>query len=90
MSEPSTCVGCIYAEWDRTASGRLHPGGKGRCLYFKRNPRDQRLPAAFNWMFLTPPVPHGGQINRRAEDGVDKGCAFWEGAAFVERDEDKP
>ena len=76
MSEPSTCVGCAYAEWERTNNGRLHPAGSGRCLYFKRNPRDQRLPAAFYWPFLTPPTLNGGWINRRAKDGVDKGCAF--------------
>lgn len=76
MSEPSTCVGCIYAEWGRTTSGRLHPSGNGRCLYFKRNPRDQRIPAAFYWSSLIPPMPSGGWINRRAKYGVDTGCAF--------------
>lgn len=76
MSEPSTCVGCIYAEWDRTASGSLHRSGDGRCRYLKENQMDYRLPAAFFWPFLTPPVPYGGRINRRAKDGVDKGCAF--------------
>jgi hypothetical protein len=76
MNEPSTCVGCIYAEWGRTTSGRLHPSGDGRCRYFKENTMHLRLPAAFFWPFLTPPVPYGGRINRRAKDGVDKGCAF--------------
>jgi hypothetical protein len=80
MSEPSTCVGCIHAEWERTTNGKLHPGGDGRCLYLKKKPMDLRLPASFFWPFLTPPVPHGGWINRRAKDGVDKGCAFKEEA----------
>jgi len=74
MSEPSTCVGCIYAEWDRTSNGKLHPSGDGNCLYLKNNPMDLRIPAAFYWT-IGRPSPAGGWINRR--DGVDKkGCAF--------------
>ena len=76
MNEPSTCVGCIYAEWDRTASGRLHPGGDGRCAYFSKNPMNIRLPAAFHWHILSPPVPHGGWINRRAKDCDIDWCHF--------------
>jgi hypothetical protein len=29
----SVCVGCKYATWSKTASGRRHPSGSGRCLY---------------------------------------------------------
>jgi len=76
MNEPSTCVGCIYAEWERTKSGRLHPSGDGLCRYFKEHQLDYRIPAAFFWPCLPTLVPHGGRINRRAKDGVDKGCAF--------------
>lgn len=27
------CVGCKFAEWDRTPSGRLDPSGNGKCGY---------------------------------------------------------
>lgn len=30
---PSTCAGCKFAEWDRTASGALHPKGAGKCRH---------------------------------------------------------
>ena len=28
-----TCKGCKYAEWVRTANGRLHPSGDGKCTF---------------------------------------------------------
>jgi hypothetical protein len=30
---PSTCAGCRFAEWNRTASGTLHPNGSGYCRH---------------------------------------------------------
>lgn len=35
-----------------------------------------RLPAAFHWHILSPPVPHGGWINRRAKDCDIDWCHF--------------
>lgn len=29
----AVCVGCVYANWDCTSAGRLHPSGLGRCTY---------------------------------------------------------
>ena len=29
----SVCVGCNHASWDKTASGRRHPDGGGKCLW---------------------------------------------------------
>lgn len=29
----SVCVGCLYARWGRTKSGRLHPSGDGKCMH---------------------------------------------------------
>lgn len=27
------CLGCMYADWDTTAAGRLHPDGAGQCTW---------------------------------------------------------
>ena len=32
MSEHQ-CLTCKFAEWKRTASGRLHPSGDGKCTW---------------------------------------------------------
>lgn len=29
----SPCVGCRFAEWERTANGKLHPDQSGRCTW---------------------------------------------------------
>lgn len=29
----SVCVGCAYASWDKTDTGRRHPYGGGKCLW---------------------------------------------------------
>jgi hypothetical protein len=65
-----TCVGCKYADWVTTASGRLHPSGYGRCTYVWKAPA---LPQAF-W-FLTEPRLSAGYISRR-EDLADH-CVYW-------------
>jgi len=31
IAEKSTCIGCRFALWERTRSGRLHPDGNGTC-----------------------------------------------------------
>jgi len=60
-----TCIGCKYAEWDKTKAGRLHPSGDGRCKYKIVMPV---IPAAFSWLGLgNPPHPLGGHISRRKE-----------------------
>jgi hypothetical protein len=30
---PTPCAGCKWADWKRTASGRLHPDGEGQCTH---------------------------------------------------------
>lgn len=59
----TTCNGCVLAEWERTKTGRLHPGKQGRCKYFETAKLDLRLPAAFWWSF-NEPRPTGGRIER--------------------------
>jgi hypothetical protein len=29
----SVCATCRFAQWDKTANGRRHPNGAGRCTY---------------------------------------------------------
>ena len=29
----SLCATCKFAEWDKTANGRRHPNGNGRCTF---------------------------------------------------------
>ena len=62
----NVCTTCRFAEWQTTASGRLHPSGDGRCKW--ELPR-VNLPVAF-YFFGTPdkhslPRPSGGYINRK-------------------------
>ena len=38
------CNGCRFANWDKTASGKLHPSGYGRCAYTA----DYAVPASHN------------------------------------------
>ena len=56
------CTECKYAAWRVTAIGRLHPSGDGRCKYPFKIPE---LPKAFYWLYVGPPEPCGGAINRR-------------------------
>ena len=65
-----SCVGCKYAEWDKTASGRLHPSGGGRCTYpFKIPPLPQSM------YFISTPMACGGNINRKSE--LPDHCAYY-------------
>jgi hypothetical protein len=56
------CLGCKYAEWDRSKNGNLHPSGNGRCGFPYKVPQ---LPASMYWIMYEVPKPHGGFINRR-------------------------
>ncbi len=59
-----SCLHCKYAEWNKTASGRLSPSGDGKCTYEYRIPQ---LPASMYWTGRSDPVPCGGYINRKNE-----------------------
>ena len=56
-----SCVGCKYADWNRTEAGRLHPSGDGRCEYPWTQPP---LPASMYWISRAP-TPSGGHISRK-------------------------
>lgn len=72
-----TCMGCKFAQWDRTAAGKLHPSGQGRCGYKYKLPP---LPGAFYWATYSggEPRPHGGFINRRKD--LDDHCTHYQRA----------
>lgn len=59
-----SCNGCKYADWQRTANGRLHPNGEGVCTAIVVLPR---LPVAMYWPGKHDPKPYGGTISRRLE-----------------------
>lgn len=58
------CTHCKHAEWLRTAAGKLHPSGDGRCRYPWKMPA---LPASMYWIGGRSDSPCGGHINRRKE-----------------------
>ena len=71
----TTCLGCRYADWKRTKSGRLHSSGDGRCSFEIVIPV---LPLAFYWVG-SPPKPTCGFIDRRRT--YDNHCAYYQPAA---------
>jgi hypothetical protein len=60
------CETCKFAEWKRTANGRLHPDKSGKCTRLIAHPLDFRVPAAFYWHSV--PNPLGGYIQRGEKD----------------------
>ena len=79
MNENTQCVGCRYAAWQKTASGRLHPNGQGKCERLKLHPIDMRIPAAFYWVGPAP-APSGGHIERRR--ALANRCIFKDGSGM--------
>ena len=59
-----TCIGCRYAEWDKTKSGKFHPSGNGKCAFPYKIPP---LPIAFYYISAGAPIPSGGYINRKEQ-----------------------
>jgi len=68
------CTDCKHANWKRTATGRLHPSGAGRCMFPWKMPP---LPGAFYW--LSGQTPCGGHIDRKRE--LKDHCAYYTRAA---------
>lgn len=65
------CMNCKYAEWSKTATGKLHPSGDGRCKYPYKVPD---LPLSMYWVGNAP-TPNGGAINRKQE--LSGHCAYF-------------
>lgn len=67
------CMTCKFADWKRTAAGRLHPDGQGRCRW---QMPEITLPKAFYYVgYHSTPKPSGGQIERKHDD--ERECAAW-------------
>jgi hypothetical protein len=41
-----SCLGCRFADWQRTRTGRLHPSGDGQCTFVVKVPA---LPLSMRW-----------------------------------------
>lgn len=69
------CTHCKHAVWQKTAAGRLHPSGAGKCGYEVKLPK---LPPSMWWSgtISGAPRPRGGQINRRID--LPEHCVFFE------------
>lgn len=64
------CMGCKYAEWERTVVGRLHPNGEGRCTCPYKIPP---LPASMYWIGSP---SYGGCFIKRKETFKDH-CSYY-------------
>lgn len=79
MSKNTQCLGCRYANWQKTATGRLHPNGQGKCERLRAHPLDLRLPASFYWLSGSP-MPAGGHIERNHP--LREKCIFKDGSGM--------
>ncbi len=61
------CEDCKFADWKRTANGRLHPDKSGRCTFEVVIPA---LPRSRYWQSRGP-VPSGGYIERGKLDEIE-------------------
>lgn len=72
------CPSCRFADWKRTANGRLHPDGYGMCLW---TPPHIPTPAVWGWPLSStsrqPPRPMGGTIGRNPVTPITT-CETWE------------
>jgi hypothetical protein len=68
------CTHCAHAAWAKTAAGKMHPSGDGRCTYIVKIPP---LPACMGWGpgHRESPTPYGGYINRR--EPLKSHCVYW-------------
>lgn len=69
-----TCIKCRHANWKKTAKGKLHPSGDGRCEYKYFVPA---LPNSMYWLYWlgSGVIPLGGIINRKKE--YNKDCPYY-------------
>lgn len=74
----NTCVNCRFAAWDRTAKGRLHPDGSGRCTW---QMPEIKIPNAMYFHF--PLKPSGGFIDRHDPERYTA-CPTWSEIPKVE------
>jgi hypothetical protein len=65
------CLGCSFAVWDKTKTGKLHPSGHGVCAYKYKIPP---LPGCKYW--INAPCPCGGSISRKEE--LENHCVYYQ------------
>lgn len=68
-----SCVGCVFADWQKTKTGRLHPSGSGLCTFKYKVPP---LPESMYW--LDSPKPRGGYLERNRE--LKDHCVYFQRA----------
>lgn len=76
----SSCLDCKFADWKRTAAGKLHPSGDGRCKHVWTPPPVSAAHWFYDTKSRTPPNPTWGHITRKEPfrtDGVD-GCKVFQ------------
>ena len=65
------CLTCKLANWKKTANGRLHPNGQGRCSW---KPPHIPTPTVWNWGISygerRQPMPQWGMIERKPRSPV--------------------
>ena len=66
----ANCLNCAYANWDKTANGRRHPSGRGKCVV--------KLPFVVLPAWAAAAKREIDQINLRAERG--DGQTIWRDA----------
>jgi hypothetical protein len=79
MTETVTrsCDTCRFAEWQKTANGRLHPGKQGKCTW---QAPVYPIPKAVSYGWQgggKPPVEHHGRYISR-DKYMHKDCEAWE------------
>lgn len=79
MTDTHLCLTCKLADWKRTAAGRIHPNGQGKCAW---TPPYIPTPAAWAWNATwsrkgRQPVPEWGQIDRRPRSTITE-CETYE------------
>jgi hypothetical protein len=82
MTSENSCITCKLAEWSRTAAGRLHPSGDGRCRW-----KMPAIPIPASRYYIggsrdAIPQPSGGAIERHKPY---HDCPTWESSNPINR-----
>lgn len=70
------CETCVFAEWDKTKGGKLHPSGWGRCRWTSG---DLVLPKSVEYQFQKIALPlRGSWIQRGTKhESQTRPCPTW-------------
>ena len=71
------CCSCVFARWDKTANGRLHPSGHGMCSWETRIALPYSAPLVLPFMMPVFEIARtGGSIYRKSSEPVT--CAVYQ------------